>query len=78
MAFEEGQQLPATAYRLATKEGLENELYEYTKQVFTFFGLTLEFLTFFEVSVEYFGVSNRQFGYFVLISFRSYDGIPLV
>ena len=29
-------------------------------------------------TVVYFGVSNRQFGYFVLISFRSYDGIPLV
>lgn len=36
-----------------------------------FFGVTLESLPFFGVSMEYFGVSNRLFGPFVLISFRS-------
>lgn len=35
----------------------------------------MESLTFFGVSMEYFGVSNRLFDHFVLISFRSYGGI---
>ncbi len=40
-----------------------------------FFGFTLESLTFFGVSMEYFGVSEELFRDFVLISFRSYGGI---
>ncbi len=35
----------------------------------------MESLTFFGVSVEYFGVFERLFGHFVLISFRRYGGI---
>ena len=35
----------------------------------------MESLTFFGVSVEYFGVFQRLWGPFVLISFRSYGGI---
>ncbi len=35
----------------------------------------MESLTFFGVSVEYFGVFKGLFGYCVLISFRSYGGI---
>jgi len=35
----------------------------------------MESFTFFGVSVEYFGVFQRLFGDFVLISFRSYAGI---
>jgi len=35
----------------------------------------MESLTFFGVSVEYFRVFKQLFGRFVLISFRSYDGI---
>ncbi len=35
----------------------------------------MESLTFFGVSVEYFGVFAGLFGHFVLISFRSYGGI---
>ena len=41
----------------------------------TFFGLTLESLTFFGVSVEYFGIFEGPNGPFVLISFRRYNGI---
>ena len=44
-------------------------------QISTFFGLTLESLTFFGVSMEYFGVFQGLLGPFVLISFRSYGGI---
>jgi len=35
----------------------------------------MESLTFFGVSVEYFGVFQRLWGPFVLISFRSYGGM---
>ena len=35
----------------------------------------MESLTFFGVSVEFFGVLDRLFGHFVLLSFRSYAGI---
>ena len=35
----------------------------------------MESPTFFGVSVEYFGVLDRLFDYFVLISFRRYGGI---
>jgi len=38
----------------------------------------LESLTFYGVSMEYFGVSTRLFDHFVLISFRSYNGILIV
>jgi hypothetical protein len=46
-----------------------------TGQAFTFFELMLEFLPFFGVSMEYFGISQGLFGDFVLISFRGYNGI---
>jgi hypothetical protein len=52
-------------------------LYEHTKRASTFFGGMLESLTFFGVSMEYVGVSNRLFDHFVLISFLSYVGIPI-
>jgi hypothetical protein len=48
------------------------------KQVPTFFGVTLESLTFFGVSMEYFGVLNQLFDHFVLLSFQSYGGIPSI
>jgi len=35
----------------------------------------MESLTFFGVSVEHFGVLDRLFGHFVLMSFRRYGGI---
>jgi hypothetical protein len=38
----------------------------------------MESLTFFGVSVEYFGVLDRLFGHFVLLSFRSYGGILML
>ena len=44
--------------------------------LFTFFGVTLEIRTFFGVILEYFGITNELFHYFVLISFRSYGGNP--
>jgi hypothetical protein len=40
-----------------------------------FFRVMLESLTFFGVSMEYFGISNRLFGQRVLVSFRSDAGI---
>jgi hypothetical protein len=41
-----------------------------------FFGFTLESLTFFGVTVEYFRVQMSTFEQLVLISFRSYGGMP--
>jgi hypothetical protein len=53
-------------------------MYHRAKQGMTFFGLTLESLTFFGVSVEYFGILNPIFDHLVLVSFRSYNGILIV
>jgi hypothetical protein len=51
------------------------QLYYRTRRATTFFAVSLESLTFFGVSVEYFGVFQRLLGLFVLISFRRYAGI---
>jgi len=44
-------------------------LHQRTKRAFTFFGLTLESPTFFEVSVEYFGIFERFFSTSCLFHF---------